>query len=525
LNFLSRYPALRDAMMWALPAVVVAIVVRVFFLSYSPYAYWGSDSRSYYEFTHKLFDFHAISLNEKRRVFYPIFLAIVELLPGSILRWLAPLQHAFGVITLVPLAYIVRKTFIQWRWLVIPVTLVYATFPIVLWYEHELLAENVFFALILWAFGGWVAWAKASNIEVKRSLWWCFYIPFALVILTKPSARFYWPGIFLGLLATVAWRALTIRQSAALIALMIATLFVGSKRQGAWLLYVGAFPLTRLETSLHHEYKVEIAPMVEYYRDHLDAYYDLDEKPFEFLRSPEEENGPPLWRELDRDGARQAKVYMQLALEGIKARPDLFLYIGIQRFIASMNLANFKEFRFTSRYLPERFRDDYETARSRLAEGRSTPIPRVLGFPSNGPLPAYEIMAQRFAPKNENSLGERIITRLVSFYQRVGHFVRMHDLDATDQQSIKAARPTALGWWFLASIACALLPRYWKTFGIWTFATLAALLAIFCVSQMNPRYFGSGWPIFIPMMALPLDVALNFLVRGKPQATKSLRRP
>jgi hypothetical protein len=523
LNTLSRYPALRDAIVWTLPAICAALLVRALFLSYSPYAYWGSDSRSYYEFTHKLFDFHAISLNEKRRVLYPILLAIIELLPGSILRWLAPLQHALGVVTLVPLGYIIRKTFVHWRWLILPVTIVYATFPIVLWYEHELLGENVFFALILWTFAGWVAWVSETRVETKRLLWWCFFVPFALVILIKPSARFYWPGIALGLLATAAWRTMTIRHVIALFALMIVTLFIGSKRQGAWLLYVGAFPLTRLETPLHSEYKAEIADMVRYYRDHLDAYYDLDEKPFEFLRSPDLENGSPLWRALDRDGERQAKVYMQLALEGIKARPDLFFYIGLQRFVASMNLAKFKEFRFTSRYLPERFHDDYQTAVARLAEGRTTPIPRVLGFPSKGPLPPYETIAQRFAPRNENSFGERVITGLVSLYQRAGDFVRMHDLEQTGSESIKSARPTFLGWWFLLSIALSvLLPRYRLTFGVWTVATVAALLGIFCVSQMNPRYFGSGWPVFIPMLAIPIDVLLSLVRREKPTAAQSL---
>jgi hypothetical protein len=513
LKTLARYPALREALLWALPALCLALIVRGLFLSYSPFAYWGSDSRSYYEFTHKLFDFHAISLNEKRRFLYPILLALIELLPGSILRALAALQHAFGVITLVPLAYIIRKTFVHWRWLIVPVTLLYATFPIVLWYEHELLAENIFFALILWSFAGWVAWVNATPLAWRQRLWWLFFVPFALVILLKPSARFYWPGIALGLLAVAAWRVLTLRQSIALVALMIVTLFVGSKRQGAWLLYVGAFPLTRLETPLHHDYKVEIADMVKYYREHLDAYYDLDEKPFEFLRSPTLENGPPLWRKLDGDGDRQAKVYMQLALEGIKARPDLFFYIGAQRFIASMNLANFKEFRFTSRYLPERFRDDYETACLRLSEGRTTPIPRVLGFPSSGPLPPYEVMAQRFAPKKENSFGERIITGMVSIYQRIGNFMQIKGLDQTNRKSIKAARPTALGWWFLVSIALTLLPRYRMTFGVWTIATIGALFGIFCVSQMNPRYFGSGWPVFIPMMAIPIDVALTLVTK------------
>jgi hypothetical protein len=39
-------------------------------LSYLPYAYWGSDSRSYYGFAEQLLDTGKLSLYDKRRYLY-----------------------------------------------------------------------------------------------------------------------------------------------------------------------------------------------------------------------------------------------------------------------------------------------------------------------------------------------------------------------------------------------------------------------------------------------------------------------
>jgi len=55
-EFLSRHPAVRDALLWAVPALLFGALLRGCFLWYSPYAYWGSDSRSYYGFTFQLLD-------------------------------------------------------------------------------------------------------------------------------------------------------------------------------------------------------------------------------------------------------------------------------------------------------------------------------------------------------------------------------------------------------------------------------------------------------------------------------------
>src|ERR1700677_2412926 len=108
-NFFRQHRLVREAFLWAIPAFVFGAVLRALFMRYLPYAFWGADSRSYYYFAHKLLSHGAISLGDKRRYLYPILMVPVSLFPGGALRWLPLFQHTLGVVTIWPLAYVIRK--------------------------------------------------------------------------------------------------------------------------------------------------------------------------------------------------------------------------------------------------------------------------------------------------------------------------------------------------------------------------------------------------------------------------------
>ncbi len=393
-GFFRRHPIVRDALLWCLPAFVAGTLLRTALISYLPYAFWGADSRSYFSFAHRLIADHAISLNEKRRYLYPLLLTPVAILPGPVLRWLAVFQHALGIASLWPLAYLIRKTMRHWKLWIVPATLLYSALPVIVWYEHELLGETVFFAALLWSFAGWVAWVDEPNLARSRRLFWCFLVPLAAFVLTKPSGRFAWPGVICGLLLVGAWRRLDWRQSIALAAVFAASLTAGSKKQGAWLLYTAAFPLTQLETPAHADYKREIRDLVEPLRDSADVYYLQDDVPFEFLQNPARHNAGPLWRALPNDSKQKTALYMDLALEGIKARPGMFACFGLQRVIASANLSAFRLDRFTGAYFRTRTEHFY-------AEGERDPRNRVrmaFGFSPGDQLPPYAEFQDRLDP-------------------------------------------------------------------------------------------------------------------------------
>jgi hypothetical protein len=511
-RFPATHPLLRDALLWAIPALLFGAILRGLMMGYLPYAYWGSDSRSYFSFAHKLLTEGYISLDEKRRFLYPLLMAPVAALPGSPLKWVAFFQHLLGLATLVPLAYLLRKTLAHWRVVIVPITLLYAGWPIVLWYEHELLGETLVFAALVWAFAGWCAWVEEPRLARAQRLFWFFFVPFAVVILTKPSSRFLWPGVMLGLVIVLAWRRLSRANAIALALLVILTLFVGSKKQGAWLLYVATFPLTQTETPLHADYKTEIRDDVRGFHQRIHSYYLEDDWPFSFLESPRKQQERPLWQELDKDPKFKAKLYTALALEGIKAEPLNFLYMGAQKLIGSMNVSEFKKSRFTSAFYIERFPQHYEDARKK----HDSPARFALGFGRRDTLPDYETIAKKLAPRPASWM-ERAVVGWVAFVDRVADFVVLPaDFNVADRH-IGKTRVKPLGWWLLGACVLAVaLPWYRRTFGVWTLIAVGYVCGVFLVSQINPRYFAPAWPVLLPLLALPADVLLRLVWKKSP---------
>jgi hypothetical protein len=498
-----RHPLVRDAFLWAIPALFFGAVLRALLMSYLPYAFWGPDSRSYYAFAHKLLLNGWISLGDKRRFLYPILLVPVSLLPGGALRWLPLIQHTLGLATLLPLAYVIRKTLRFWRVWIVPLTVTYAGIPIVLWSEHELLAENVFFATLTWAFAGWAAWVGQEQAERSRRLFWWFLVPFALFILTKPAGRFVWPGIFVGLALVAAWRLLTGAQAVALLAVLAITPVVGSKKQGAWLLYTAAFPLTQLETPLHAEYKAEVRDLVMRMRDNLDIYYLLQhEEPFYFLRDPDQQTARPLWTALGKTENEKLKnkIYMDLALEGMKARPDLFLYLALERIVATGNFSDFGGAHFSDGSFSSEFAEYYKEA----VESQDSPIRLALALPKKGPVPPYEEYRRKLEPA-PGSWGARAVRACVGAYGRRFDLFRFPDLPK-EQCKVSLVRPTFLCAWLFVGALLSVLPRYRRTLGVWTIVAVGYVWGVFLVSVVNSRYFAPVWPVLLPLLAVPAEV-------------------
>ena len=533
-DFFRRHPFVRDAFLWALPALVFGAVLRALFVSYLPYAFWGADSRSNYYFAHKLISHGAISLGDKRRYLYPILMVPVSLLPGGALRWLPLFQHTLGLATLLPLAYVVRKTLRFWRLWIVPVTVIYAGLPVVVWCEHELLQEAVFFMAFTWAFAGWAAWVGQEEVERSRWLFWWFLVPFVLFILNKPSGRFVWPGILAGLVIVAAWRLLTRRQAVALLAVLLVTPTVGSKKQGAWLLYTAVFPLTRLETPLHAEYKAEVKDMVARMRDHLEIYYALQhDEPFQFLGHPDKQDTRPLWTELGQVGneKRKDKIYMDLALEGIKARPDLFLYLGLERLAAVGNFSNvidpyFSDGSFNpasaaannslTRAAEEHFSDGsfssfFAQFYKDAEDSDDIPVRMALGMPKKGPIPSYEEYRRKLEPA-PGSWRARAVQACAGAYGKRFDLFRFPDLP-WEQCKISLVRPTFFCVWLGAGALLSLLPRYRRTLGVWAILAAGYVFGVFLVSVISTRYFAPVWPVLLPLLAIPPEVIWEFAGR------------
>ena len=501
---LTRHPLVRDALLWSGPALLAGLFVRGLLLSYLPYANWNADSRSYYSFAHQLTQHGYVSLYDKRRYLYPIFLWPVSLLPGAPMRWLLWIQHGLGLISLVPLAYLVRRTLGCWKLWIVPVTVIYAVTPAVLWFERELLAETLFFDFFIWMLAGWAAWMGEERAGRARRLFWWFYAALCLFMLTKPAGRFFWPGLAIALVLTGAWRRLGRYAWGALAALLALMLTMGSPTQSAWFVYVSCFPLTKLESPLHAEYKAEIRDKVEDYRSRLEEYYEDNGWAFDFLRDPSTDPKRPAWAKLHRDEKLMRAVYKDLAKEAIRSEPLLYARMGVERLLASVNPDNFNAGRFSAEYYPKHFEHFYDEAQ----EGEKTPVRALFALPKTGPLPSWAEFRPLLGPATEPAAARWMIAFSRVFDTALG-FLKIPERVNDLPPPMLPARPTLLGWWLLAGVALAFTPRYRRTLGVWTLATSGYLAAVFLATIMNARYFDVAWPLMVVLLALPADFMLS----------------
>ena len=130
-------------LLWlALPSLLFGLLVRASLMHAIPVGYFGDDSFSYYEFSQRFFDEGIVDLNEKRRWLYPIFLAFVDFFPVPGWSVVPLLQHLVGLFTVLGIGWCSAQLVIRPRIVVPLVTLLAASWPRMLWYEHEFIAES-----------------------------------------------------------------------------------------------------------------------------------------------------------------------------------------------------------------------------------------------------------------------------------------------------------------------------------------------------------------------------------------------
>jgi len=503
-SIFRRHPLLLDALLWAIPALLFGAALRLMLLHYSPYAYWGSDSRSYFGFTNGVLNDFYFSLSEKRRYLYPIFLLPVSMLPAPPLRSLAWIQAAIGLCAIPVFAYSVRRIFVAWKILIIPLTALFAGLPVFIWHEHELIGDTFLLNGLVWCVAGWAAWTSQTDPSRARRLWWLFFAAFAFIVLSKPSVKFFWPGLLAAFFFIGAWRVLRWRHWAALGALFLAGLTVGDDDQGAWLIYNSVFPLTQLDSPLHAEVKAELAGWVLAKRARIDSYAKEDYEVQKYLRAPENEPSRPRLQALSKDKAGLSRVYRDLAVEGIRADPLSYLSIGLHRMLESCNPSDLSLWRFQPDYCSSRLGEA-------IAAGKYPEeiLRLALGIPSVAPFPSKEELNARMNPYPD-SAAARWLPAYVDAYQAAGALVIRPE---SEPRLLSLYRPTFLGWWFLLGCLLALLPPYFRTVGVWVLLLGTGLFATYLVGIMHVRYFAPAWPVVLLVLAVCIDAPLRAALR------------
>ena len=306
-----------------IPSLLIAFLLRFSLTIALPEGYFGSDSNSYYEFSHKLFDDGIFRLNEKRRWLYPIFLAFLDWLP--IPGWyLVPLcQHVIGLLTLVGIGWCSAQLVIRPRLVVPIVTFIAAIWPRMLWYEHEFIAES----LLLAAFVAVISLLLTPGIVSSRSGLIVLMLAFVLLAGMKGSGRFLWTGSVLGLFLIHhdprrwLWGKISFFL-AALSVLFVST--IGKNSQGDWLALSSTLPLVRLEGEPYSRYREALKDQIIESRLYGDDYpwaMKIYKKRLN-KRSPDIVH--PDWAELNRNNDQFSRVARSFWLEAVLRHPRRF---------------------------------------------------------------------------------------------------------------------------------------------------------------------------------------------------------
>jgi hypothetical protein len=222
----------------------------------------------------------------------------------------------------------------------------------------------------------------------------------------------------------------------------------------------------------------------------------------DFLKWPERQDARPLWTELGKDDDRKQRVYKDLAMEGLKAHPFLFLKIALGKIIASANPGEFRSDRFLPSYTLEKYEHQYE----KDFKDKPGRIRRLYGLGKDEPLPAYADFSKRLAPEGETA-GARWLRGYVDGYHRAAYLV------VSDDEDDPTVELTPLAWVILFGCVLAMLPPFFRPIGIPVLIGASYLFGTFLVGGTNARYFGAVWAIVLLALCVPLDLLVRLLFR------------
>ena len=521
---LANRPILKAAILYSLPALFIGFILRAVLTYYYPYAYWSKDSFSFMDFSQSLFLDGKIFFNEKRRYTYPLFLTFAWFIPLPLLKVLPVVQHLIGLTNVVVMGWVCLRTLYCGKILIIPVTILLAVHGNLIAYEHTILAEFLTFTLVTFSLAGWVKWRSGFTPQRQRNnvsvglhhntsdLWW-HLIPFALLLLLKPSMRFLLPGWIFALALTGAWRTFRPAHYISMAVVIFLCLFtMGEESQGWRLLLTTAFPGLRVEGSRHPELVAQAQPLIDAARANLRAYHITDKEIKLLTEKPALFPKYPAWAALDgkKNQAKRHAIYRSLILESIRNDPLLIPTISSLRLLTSSSrnyVYKFSKIEFLEAFdtrSRQVFLDRYKQ-KDRLFQ-------RLYGVQSDQILQNPEKYLSAFVRGSDPS-----VSALVAFLEFTCQTTKL--VSSTYDRELNSIRvqiePQLC--FLIAGILLLGLQKNYRAYIAPTFlSVLGCLFLTYCIGSTNPRFYAPFVPVQILVMALPVDTLLCFFLRNRP---------
>ena len=227
--------------MWCTPALIVAVALRVVLTVQLPYAVYHDDTADFLSTPDKLFADGDFDIHSKKTFLVPTVFTIPFVVRVPALIAIPVFQHLLGVVQVLLVGLLCQLWFRYWKVFIVPLTLIMAANPFLLWYEHTLMAETIFvFCTVLVALAGTLYTLKPTWGRLA-------FLGVALVLEAggRPEGKLLFGfGLFLLLLIHAReWRTMWPRVAAMLVAAIITHVSTRTSQAGL-LLYTSVMRLT-----------------------------------------------------------------------------------------------------------------------------------------------------------------------------------------------------------------------------------------------------------------------------------------
>lgn len=307
-----------EVLRWCLPALLIGFAIRAALMWCMPYGYVQYDSPDYLVTTQRFIEDHRFFIHTKRSYLTPLLFSAAFLLPAPATITIAVAQHVMGLIGTLVVGALVRFWFRFWRVAIIPVTVLFAANPSIIWYEHTIMGEAqfLFFTLVMLLAGTLLA----MRPTLRRLAW--FIGSLVLVFGTRLESKTFL--LFALLLAFLVfwkqWRRMAIAVAAVIVTFQVA-FHVGGDRDVSSLVYASLIrfaPTTSASTP-------DIMPLILPIRER--ARQASVEFPTKTVRVAKEINHAVEGYVAERMQGRkkqapeEARIVRNLCLETLKAEP------------------------------------------------------------------------------------------------------------------------------------------------------------------------------------------------------------
>ena len=308
----------REVLRWCLPALIIGLALRVVLMCSMPYGYVQYDSCDYLVTTQRLIEDHHFFIHSKRSYLTPMLFSAAFLLQVPALITIAVAQHFMGLIATLLVGALVRLWFRSWKVMIIPVTVLFAANPFIIWYEHTIMGEAqfLFFTLVM-VFAGTLF---ALRPTTKRFVWFIVSLLAAFGTRLETKTFLLFAVLLVVLTYGKQWRRTAIGLATVIVSFVVA-FHVGGDRDVSSLVYASLIRFAPTESRSSPELMPRLLPIREAARAQSIEYPSGLVRLAKQINKTVDEYVEERVHDKKKQGDEGGRIVRNLCLETLEAEP------------------------------------------------------------------------------------------------------------------------------------------------------------------------------------------------------------